>query len=59
MLLLGRRVEDALMLLAEQGIHPETEKTGPEPAEGGVVRVIQVLNEGATLRVSVFPSGEK
>ncbi len=55
--LLGRKAEDALSLLAEQGIHPEIEKTGPRPEEEGILRVVQVLEEGARLRVSVFSLG--
>ena len=56
--LLGRRMEEALALLAGEGIHPEIEKTGPDLAEEGTVRVVQVCNGGAVLRVSVFPTGK-
>lgn len=56
--LLGRRVEEALALLAGEEIHPEIEKTGSDLAEEGTVRVVQVCNGGAVLRVSVFPSGK-
>lgn len=57
--LLGRKIEDVLALLAGKGIHPEIEKTGPDIQDGGIVRVVQVLEDGAVLRVSVFPSGKE
>ena len=55
--LLGMRLEDALALLARQGVTPTVVTTSAprDPREGGTQRVIRV--RGTELTVSAFQDG--
>lgn len=52
--LLGRRAEDAAAMLMAQEIEPEFVRTGPD--SNGIMRVVQVLDGGARLRIACFPA---